>query len=133
MADFKVAYGDCNLDEMASCSLWYSDYSKFHKNRIKSWHGKGLRFLNYLLNTNICICSLMSFVEAKLRYKIVVQFDYDSLVSSLPRSWRAADKIKLLRPVIDPSLSFIQKNQDNLIIGYPITCRNTMAKSENRL
>ena len=50
----------------------------------------------------------MSFAEAKFRYKIEgVQFDYDSLVSSLPRSWRTADKIKLLGPVIDPSLSFI--------------------------
>ena len=105
VADFKEAYGDYNPDEMAACSIWYSDYSKFHTNRISSWHCNGLHFLNDLLNRD---GSIMTFEQVKLRYEIVgTKFDYDSLVSSLPRSWKMRNKIKVIGPLIDPALSFI--------------------------
>ena len=105
VAEFKAAYGDYSWDEMSSCSLWYSDYSKFYNNRIHSWFSRGIRFLNDMLKADGAI---MSFEEAKHIYGIAgLQFDYDCVVSSLPRIWRTANKTKLYGPLIDPSLAFI--------------------------
>ena len=105
VADFKAAYGDYNPDDMASCSLWFSDYSKFHTNCIRSWYCKGMHFLNDLLNSD---GTIMTFEQAQLQYEIVgTQFDYDSLVASLPGSWKRTNKIKLTGPLIDPALSYI--------------------------
>ena len=105
VADLKVAYGDYDPGDMASCSLWYSDYSKFCTSRINSWFCKGLHFFNDLVNID---GTIMTFEDAKLQYEIAgAKFDYDCLVSSLPRSWKLASKIKLVGPLIDPSLLFI--------------------------
>ena len=52
--------------------------------------------------------NILSFEEAKLQYGMTgVQFEYDCLVSSLPRTWRVVQKTKLYGPLIDPSLAFI--------------------------
>ena len=105
VADLKDAYGDYSLDEMAASTLWYSDLSKFCTSRINEWYSKGIHYLNDLLNAD---GNIMSFEEMKIQYGIEgVQFDYDCLVNSLPRTWKAANKTKLMGPLIDPCLSFI--------------------------
>ena len=89
-----MAYGDYNQCEIASCSLWYSDYSKFRTHRVNLWHSKGLHFVNDFLRAD---SNILSFEEAQLQYGITgVQFDYDCLVSSLPRTSRVVQKNKTL-------------------------------------
>lgn len=90
---------------MASSTIWYSDWSKFSTNRINEWYTKGIHCLNDLLDAD---GNIMSFEEMKNQYGIEgMQFDYDCLVNSLPRTWRSANKTKQIGPLIDPCLGFI--------------------------
>ena len=105
MADFKEAFGKCEQGEMSSCTLWYSDYSKFTNNKINSWNVKGIYFLNDLLDAN---GNIMSFDCLKQSFGISgIEFDYNALVSSLPREWKTACKVKQVGPLMEPSLSFL--------------------------
>ena len=77
-------------------SLWYSDYTKFKKTKIKRWDTKGLRFIGDLFNPN---GRLMSREEIKQKYDTSMTFlCYESLIRSLPADIKNRRRTSFARP-----------------------------------
>ena len=85
MESYKI-----NNEDLIYCNIWYSDVTKFKSDRLNSWYKKGMRHLNDLVAEN---GNLLSFEEVKNIYNLrCTQFEYDSLIRSLPRRWRQMKK-----------------------------------------
>lgn len=104
VALFRENY-NINIEEISSCNLWFSDVTKYTENMEVTWHRRGLRCLNDILDLN---GNILDFENLKNLYGIRgTQFSYNMLLSSIPRQWRLMNKQKCICPNIHPAMQFI--------------------------
>ena len=106
-------FDDCffpDVEEIASCGLWFSNCTRFKDSIINSWHRKGLRHINDLLGGN---GQLMTFEEIKETYQIQgMHLDYCGLIRSLPTEWnRWPQKARINGPIMHPNIRSITRKR----------------------
>ena len=101
------------IDEMDcdSCSLWYSNESKFKQEEITQWKNRGLHNINDLL----CETGrFLTFHEFKEKFDVrATSLDYLGLIQSLPRNLRMRHRSRRQpEPIIHPYVSnVLEKRQ----------------------
>ena len=110
--------------------IWFSDYTKFKKSRIKKWDDQGLRFIGDLFNPRTG--NIMTRDEIRLHYRISMTFlCYESLIRSLPASIRQTVQITFERPNIPFKLQLCLSNLKFNRICYSLFVNEIREKCEH--
>ena len=104
---------DVSLEDVAKHSIWFSKFTKFKVNEIRSWKRRGLVNINDLLGED---GNIASFDEIKRKFRIEgTMLDYQGLVESLPQEWKRRQGIrKEPDPVIHPNIQEVLKQKKGI-------------------
>ena len=103
--------------EIGSCSVWYSDQTKFKDSINRQWKNKHLCIIDDLIDSS---GEILNFERFKAKFQINTTYlDYIGLVRSLPRNWRILSrKAKCQRPVIHPFIALVLRKRRGAKIFY---------------
>ena len=120
------------IDEMDcdSCSLWYSNESKFKQEEITQWKNRGLHNINDLL----CETGrFLTFHEFKEKFDVrATSLDYLGLIQSLPRNLRMRHRSRRQpEPIIHPYVSNVLEKRQGAKQFYHRLIRDKYRQSQN--
>ena len=102
---------------MSSCSIFYSNESKFKDIEIAQWREKGLQYLNDLINPETG--QTYNFGQFKRVFGVQCTYlDYMGMIQSLPREWRILNKTKEMGPLVHPQIAFLIKERRGARMFY---------------
>lgn len=114
--------------EILTDTLWFSDYTKYANEIIKSWDDKGFIFINDLVNP--IAGHLLTREEINQKYAIKMTFlCYHSLIRSIPSEIRNRNNYQQLKlPFIPYQIALVSKNMEISRLAYKEFVRTLRSK-----